>query len=198
MPRERKLHDHYFKLAKAEGYLARSAYKLKEINERKRLLRPGQRVLDLGCAPGAWLQVARENVGPKGVVVGVDLQEVSPDLGENVRALVGDVYQVSARELVEMAGGRFDVVLSDMAPSTTGAGDHFPSERLCRRVLEMCPELLRPGGALCMKVFEGELYPALLKDTGSRFEEAKGFKPTASRDVSREMYIIAKGHRGGA
>lgn len=201
MAQRRTLHDKFFKQAKAEGYLARSAYKLKQINDRKRVIRRGDRVLDLGCAPGSWLQVAAELVGSEGLVLGLDLTEVSQNLGPNVRALQGDVFKVPAAALHEMIGGEFDVVLSDMAPNTGGGGggsaDHFRSVDLCRRVLDLAKDLLRPRGNLVMKVFEGEAYPELLRDTGRQFDEAKGFKPEASRDVSREMYIIGIGYRGG-
>ncbi len=200
----RVLHDQFFKQAKAEGYVARSAYKLKEIVERKRLMRRGDRVLDLGCAPGAWLQVAAEIVGPRGLVVGLDLLEVRRDFGERVRALVGDAFETPATELTAAAAGEggggalFDVALSDMAPNTSGAGggssDHFLSVRLCERVLELLPDLLKPGGNLCMKVFEGERYADLLRRVGTMFGAAKGFKPQASREVSREMYIVATGY----
>jgi 23S rRNA (uridine2552-2'-O)-methyltransferase len=195
MPR-REIQDRYFRQAKTEGYLARSAYKLKEINERKRLFGPGARVLDLGCAPGAWLQVAAEIVGPRGIVVGVDLQEVRHSFGGNVHAIQGDVYQIDPAALIEKAGGQFDAVLSDMAPSTSGHGDHFLSVRLCRRVRELLPALLRPAGNLAMKVFEGEEYPALLQETQSLFREARGFKPKASREVSKEMYVVGASYRG--
>ncbi|MBX3375493.1 MAG: RlmE family RNA methyltransferase [Phycisphaeraceae bacterium] len=194
MPR-RVLHDEFFKKAKAEGYLARSAYKLKEIQERRRLFGPGSRVLDLGCAPGAWVQVALEAVGPRGVVVGIDLKEVRENFGPNAFILQGDVYATPAATLLGQSGMKFDAVLSDMAPDTTGHGDHFLSVRLCRRVLELLPSLLKPGGNLAMKVFEGEEYPALLKETSRMFASAKGFKPKASRDVSREMYIIGERYR---
>ena len=194
---QRKLHDEFFKRAKAEGYLARSAYKLKEINERKRLFGRGARVLDLGCAPGAWLQVASKIVGQGGrsAVVGIDLKEVRETIAPNVRTVVGDIYKTPAEELTGLGGGLFDAVLSDMAPDTTGHGDHFLSVRLCRRVLAMLPGLLKPGGNLAMKVFEGEEYPELLREAGRLFREAKGFKPKASRDVSSEMYIVAHGYR---
>lgn len=194
----RVLHDQFFKKAKDEGYLARSAYKLQEIAERHRLIGRGQRVLDLGCAPGAWLQIASEIVGERGAVVGIDLKEVRDRIAPNVRAIVGDAYEVEPSALVDLAGGMFDVVLSDMAPDTTGAGDtdHHRSVRLCRRVLEVLPPLLRVGGNLAMKVFEGGTYPALLKEAGRAFGSAKGFKPKASRDVSREIYIVALGYKG--
>lgn len=202
MPRPRRLHDRYFRQAKAEGYLARSAYKLIEIDDRRRLLRPGDRVLDLGCAPGSWLQVAADRVGPTGVVVGLDLQPLAHDLGPRVLALQGDVFQTDPADLLRaaaaVAGGdprRFDVLLSDMAPNTTGHGDDLISARICRRVLDLAPALLRPGGHLVMKIFEGAEYPAILRQTSELFAEARGFKPKASRDLSREMYIVAKSLR---
>lgn len=203
MAQPRKLHDRFFLQAKAEGYLARSAYKLKEIVERKRSIGKGDRVLDLGCAPGSWLQVASEVVGPKGLVVGLDLQDVEGTFASNVRAVRGDVFKTTAEEFLALAsfdgsaGSKlFDAVVSDMAPNTTGAGDHFRSVDLCRRVVELLPRVLRPGGNLVMKVFEGETYPELLKDVKSRFTECKGFKPQACRDVSREIYIVAGGYKG--
>lgn len=210
MAQRRELHDAYFRKAKAEGYVARSAYKLRQINDRKRLIRPGDRVLDLGCAPGSWLQVASEIVGPAGVVAGLDLKPISPPPGgmpHNVRAAEGDIFAASATDLLAIGGigtdgdahEGYDVVLSDMAPNTAGGGggsaDHFRSVELCRRILALLPGILRPGGNLAMKVFEGEAYPALLRETAAFFAEAKGFKPDASRDVSREIYIVAKGYR---
>lgn len=206
VPRRRQIHDRYFKQAKAEGYLARSAYKLKEINERRRILGPGDFVLDLGCAPGSWLQVAAEMVGEKGFVVGVDLSPVdAAAIGGNVRALVGDVFETPAAvllgPLVERtgdAGARYGVVLSDMAPKTTGAGDHFRSAELCDRVLELLPGVLGVGGNLAMKIFEGERYTELLRAAGGLFREAKGFKPRSSRDVSPEMFIVCRGYKGAS
>lgn len=202
MAEARKLHDRFFKQAKAEGYAARSAYKLKEINQRRQVLRRGGRVLDLGCAPGSWLQVAAECVGPKGLVVGIDLKPVTIDLPANARAVVGDAFEIDAAALLALAGDRaerFDVVLSDMAPSTEGGGggtvDHFRSVALCRRVLDLCPSVLRAGGNVVMKVFEGEEYPRLLRQTQRLFADVKGLKPEASRDASREMFIIGKDFR---
>lgn len=194
----RELHDQYFKQAKAEGYLARSAYKLKEIQDRRRILPRAGRILDLGCAPGAWLQVAAQAVGPRGSVIGVDIKAVEARLPVPARAIQADVYDLDPKDIVEGAGGLFDALLSDMAPATSGAGDDFLSVRLCDRVLELAPTLLRPGGALVMKVFEGEQYPDLLRRTALMFEQAKGFKPAASRSVSREMYIVATAFRAPA
>lgn len=190
---QRKLHDRFFLQAKADGYLARSAYKLKEIQERRRLIRPGHRVLDCGCAPGSWLQVGAELVGPGGVVVGVDLKPVEHPMPRQVVTIVGDLGAARAEDLVREAGGRFDVVLSDMAPNTSGHGDDLISARLCRGVLALLPGVLRPGGALAMKIFEGAEYQGVLRETGAMFTTARGFKPKACRDVSRELYIIAEG-----
>ncbi len=191
----RILHDQYFKQAKAEGYLARSAYKLLEIQERKKIIKRGDRVLDLGCAPGSWLQVASEFVGPKGIVVGVDLKEVRDAIAANVHTLVGDMNELDTNVLLGESGLAFDVVISDMAPNTTGAGDGVRSVRLCERVLDVLPSLLRTKGNLAMKALEGETYPELLARTKSLFKDARGFKPKASRDVSREMFVIATGYQ---
>jgi len=190
MPR-RVLHDRYFKQAKAEGYLARSAYKLLEIQQRKRLIRKGDRVLDLGCAPGSWLQVASDLTGPAGIVVGIDLSDVSQPIAPNVRTLTGDINDIDPRTLLGDSGRKFNVVLSDMAPKTTGAGDAYLSARLCQRVLDLVPHVLGVGGNLAMKVLEGEPYPDLLTRGGRMFTSARGFKPAASRDASREIYLIA-------
>ncbi len=234
MAQPRKLHDKFFKQAKAEGFAARSAYKLDEIIRKRRVVRRGDWVLDLGCAPGSWVQVASKVVGETGFVLGLDLKPVSIPGISNAHTLVGDVFQTDAESLLREAGlleqavteparagdgqhgagdaggiggaggrggrvrDRFDVILSDMAPSTEGGGggitDHFRSVELCRRVLEILPKVLRPGGHVVMKVFEGEAYPDLVRDAGRLFKEAKGFKPQASRDVSREMFVIAIGY----
>lgn len=198
MARQRKLHDKYFKLAKQDGYLARSAYKLLEIQERRKLIRRGDRVLDLGCYPGSWLQVARDLVGERGLVVGIDLQEVRDPIGDNVRAVQGDFTQTDAAELLRLQGedaARFDVVISDMAPSTTGHGDHFISTRLCDEIVDALPVLLRANGNCTMKVLEGESFPELLKRVKGCFREAGALKPDACRDVSRETYIFALGFK---
>ncbi len=197
----RATQDHYFRLAKREGFVSRAAYKLIEIDDRKQVLRKGDRVLDCGCAPGSWLQVAARRVGAMGIVVGVDLKRPDPaTLGANVTVRQGDVTTIPAADLLAEAGSgatRFDVILSDMAPDTTGDpfGDHHRSVRLCEALLERAEELLRTGGHLVMKVFEGEVYPDLLASVRPRFESVKGFKPAASRAVSREMYIVAKALR---
>jgi len=190
----RQIQDTYFHKAKAEGYAARSAYKLLQINESKRLIRPGMRILDLGCAPGSWMQVAAELTGPKGRVVGLDLKPVKLALPPSVTAFEGDVFTFDPTALTAPAGGLFHVVLSDMAPNTSGHGDAERSDELCRRILDLLPELLAPTGTLIMKVLEGGPFPQLLKDVRARFASAKPHKPKASRDVSTEIYVIATGY----
>jgi 23S rRNA (uridine2552-2'-O)-methyltransferase len=200
----REVQDHYFRLAKEEGYLSRAAYKLIEIDERKRVMRKGDRVLDCGCAPGSWLQVASKRVGDKGVILGIDLHPIGRKIANNVIAVEGDFTTAPPQELMARAGGSprppqpFDTILSDMAPKTTGdpEGDHFRSLRLCESVLTQCPALLRVGGNLVMKVFEGSGYMDLVRKCARLFEEARGFKPKASRSESTEMYLIAHGWRG--
>ena len=198
----REVQDHYFKQAKREGYVSRAAYKLLEIDDRRKVLRPGDRVLDCGAAPGSWLQVASKRVGPKGMVVGIDLQPFRHQFSQpNIRTLQGDFTTTPADALLALANTtpeqRFDVVLSDMAPATSGdpSGDHFRSVRLGDSLLDRCSLLLRQGGNLVMKVFEGQAYPDLLKRTRAMFENVKGFKPKASRSESREMFIVAHGFR---
>ncbi|MEL6329605.1 MAG: RlmE family RNA methyltransferase [Planctomycetota bacterium] len=201
----RVLHDRYFKQAKREGYVARSAYKLLELNDRRRLIRAGDFVLDMGCVPGSWLQVAAELVGPGGVVVGVDLQrtdlrDVFPGGRPNVHVFEGDITAIDVEVLLEPieaadpTRGLFDVVISDMAPKTIGAGDDLRSVHLCRDVLARLPELLGRGGKLAMKVLEGGEFPDLLKETKAVFAEVGAIKPKASRDVSRETYVVASGY----
>jgi 23S rRNA (uridine2552-2'-O)-methyltransferase len=197
MPRE--LHDHYFRQAKREGYLSRAAYKLIEIDDRRKILHPGDRILDCGCAPGSWLQVASTRVGPQGLVVGIDLTPVTCrfPLG-NVRTIVGDLRETPAATLLDAVGGRpFHAILSDMAPSTTGDRniDHHQSMRLCHAMLDRCHDLLGEGGHIVVKAFEGEAYSDLLARAASMFQSVKGFRPKASRGESTEMYIIARHYR---
>ncbi|HEX2837214.1 MAG TPA: RlmE family RNA methyltransferase [Phycisphaerales bacterium] len=205
MPKPRTLHDEFFKRAKADGYVARSVYKLEEIQEKRRLLRATDRVVDLGCAPGSWLQLLAKNLDPErgGRAVGIDLTPINIPLPDHVQTLVGDIYKTEPAVLLRAAGftdreirkdARFDVILSDMAPNTSGHGDDFLSARLCDRVLDLCPTLLRPGGNLIMKILEGEPTPDVIKRAKSLFGEAGTTKPAASRDVSKEIFIWGKGY----
>ncbi|UCD74090.1 MAG: RlmE family RNA methyltransferase [Phycisphaerales bacterium] len=206
----REIRDHYFRRAKKEGYLSRAAYKLIEIDERRKILTSGDRVLDCGAAPGSWLQVASRRVGQSGFVIGIDLKPIKhsfvmPHAAE-VRTLAADLREIPAGELLALlpagsaAGSAlFDVILSDMAPDTTGDRtiDHHQSIRLCEAVLDRCPDLLKSGGHVVIKVLEGEAYPDLRARTRRMFDAVKGFKPKASRNESTEIYLIGKGYTGG-
>ncbi len=192
-----KPHDFYFKKAKKQKYLARSVYKLEEIQKKYRILKPGARVLDLGCAPGSWLQYAQEKVGPKGVVVGVDQKELKADFGPKVFFVKEDVYELELSKLKQYVP-YFDVVLSDMAPATTGIGfvDSTRSVYLAERALEIARAVLKKGGFFLCKVFEGEDFPPFLKRYREAFERVKIIKPKASRKDSREIYLLGIGKKG--
>ncbi|MFK7882785.1 MAG: SAM-dependent methyltransferase [Phycisphaerales bacterium] len=195
---KRVLQDKYFRKAKREGYLARSAYKLKEIDDKRRVIQRAGRVLDLGCAPGSWLQVLSERVGDKGLVYGIDLKSVNHEMPDNVRTVVGDFTKIDPADLIEGLNGqqpRFDGVFSDMAPNTSGAGDDFMSARLCEEIVDRLPTLLRKGGHCVMKVLEGGGTPELIKRCKGCFEEAKPLKPNATREVSREIFLVCRRYR---
>jgi len=192
---KRELHDRYFRQAKREGYLARSAYKLIEIDDRRQLIRKGDRVIDLGCAPGSWLQVAAERVTSRGYVVGIDLKPCTGTFARNVRTIVGDFTEIDPKILLDRESRLANVILSDMAPNTSGHGDHFMSVRLCEEIVDRLPIILRRGGSFVMKVFEGETFPTLLARIRTLFADVKVIKPQATRDVSREVFVTAKRFR---
>ena len=191
-----KPHDFYFKKAKRQKYAARSVYKLDEIQKKYRIIKPGSRVLDLGCAPGSWLQYAEEKVGPKGIVVGVDQKELKKEFSSRVYFLKEDVYELDPMKLKKYAPV-FDVVLSDMAPATTGIGfvDSTRSVYLAERALEIAMMVLKKGGYFLCKVFEGEDFPSFLKKYREAFERVKIIKPKASRKDSREIYLLGIGKK---
>jgi 23S rRNA (uridine2552-2'-O)-methyltransferase len=188
-------HDVFYQRAKRENFAARSVYKLQEMDERLGIFRPGQRVLDLGCRPGSWLQYASQKVGPKGALVGIDRQPLDASvverLGPGARILVGDVFTVTADELRgELAA--FDVVLSDMAPDTSGVRhlDQARSEGLFERALDLAELLLAPGGHFVGKLFQGPEWNALLARLRKGFAEARPIKPEGSRKDSIEQYLV--------
>lgn len=183
--------DRFTQKAKEEGYAARSVYKLDEIDRRARILRRGQRVLDLGCAPGSWAKYAIERTGG---VVGVDLTETALPGGT---FLTASIYDVTVAQLREALGGNADVVLSDMAPLTTGTrdADHYAQIELARRAFEIACEILVPGGAFVCKVFEGQDAKAFELDVRKRFEETRRMRPEAVRANSREWFLVSTGFR---
>ncbi len=188
--------DHFARRAQREGFAARSVYKLEEIDGRVHLLRGGQRVLDLGCSPGSWLQYAARVVGSKGRVVGLDLKPIDCVLPPHVTTYVADAFETPTADLLAWGDGPFDVVLSDMAPATSGhrLTDHVRSVELCRRALEVAGAVLRPGGAFVCKVFEGEDLADLAADVRQRFRSLKRVKPRSTRSESVELFLVAQGH----
>jgi 23S rRNA (uridine2552-2'-O)-methyltransferase len=195
----RQLNDRYVAAARREGYRSRSAFKLVELDRRFRLLRPGQRVVDLGCAPGGWTQVAIELVGRHGVVVGVDLAETAALPG--ARLLRADIRDPGAAAMIAAAlGGSADIVLSDMAPPATGhaATDHLRILALAEAAFAVAAALLVPGGSFIAKVFQGGAEGELLAALKRGFAELRHAKPPASRRESAETYIVARGFRGAA
>jgi 23S rRNA (uridine2552-2'-O)-methyltransferase len=190
-------HDPFHQRAQKAGFRARAVFKLKEIDDVVGLLNRGDRVLDLGCAPGSWLQYARLRVGETGVLVGIDrapLKEAIP----GARLLVGDVFTIDPAELRGNVPA-FDVVLSDMAPDTIGVRhvDQARSEALFERALEIAELVLAPGGSFVGKLFQGPDFQKLVARVRGRFTTTKIIKPESSRSFSIEQYITGRGFRPG-
>jgi 23S rRNA (uridine2552-2'-O)-methyltransferase len=191
-------HDRFHQKAKREGFAARAVYKLEEIDQKHAVLDAGRRVLDLGCAPGSWLQYARGKLGDTAVLVGLDRTPLDrPPPG--VRLLAGDVMTIEIADLLGELPA-FDVVLSDMAPDTTGVRhvDQSRSEALFERALEIATQVLAPGGNFVGKLFQGPDFKKLTEVVRARFAVQKTAKPQSSRQISIEQYVIGKGFRGQA
>lgn len=186
--------DHYTKKAKAQGYAARSVFKLAELDERTHAVPQRGKAIDLGCFPGSWSRWLIE----RGLhVVGVDLK--APELAGG-QWIVGSVLEVEPALLVEKSGGKVDILVSDMAPSTTGSRftDHCRQIELARRALFYCDACLEPGGSFVVKVFDGEDAPTYQKEVEVRFKKVRRIKPDATRDRSVEFFLVATGFRGTA
>ncbi|HYC23101.1 MAG TPA: RlmE family RNA methyltransferase [Candidatus Bathyarchaeia archaeon] len=187
--------DAAYRRAKREGYRSRAAYKLLELDAQFHLLKAGDRVVDLGSWPGAWLQVAAERVGPRGRVVGIDLAAIDAMAPANVRSLVGDVLdpETVARVRAEL-GAPADVVLVDLAPKLTGvrATDSARQAELVRSAIACARAWLEPSGALLVKLFMDEEYPALMRDLRAGFAEVRLRRPDATRRGSRELYALGR------
>ncbi len=188
-------HDHFHDRAKDAGFRARAVYKLEEIDRAITVFRPGDRVCDLGCAPGSWLQYARTRIGDGGAMVGIDRVAIPGVPG--ARLLVGDVFTVVPADLLGDLPA-FDVVLSDMAPDTTGIRhlDQARSEALFERALELATLTLAPGGRFVGKLFQGPDFQKLIALCRSRFATVKVMKPASSRQISIEQYVTAAGFKG--
>jgi len=197
----RQRHDPFYRRAKQESFAARSVYKLQEIDQRFRLLRGGQRVLDLGCRPGSWLQHVSARVGERGFVVGLDRQPLEITLPANAAVVVGDVLTLPPEQLSaalpEDRRGCFQLILSDMAPDTSGIPftDQVRSIELFTRAVELAAQLGCPASALCGKLFMGEGFEETLKDLRQRYEQVRVVRPEATRKSSVEVYLVAQRRR---
>ena len=195
---ERQISDPYVARAKREGFRSRAAYKLAEIDDKYRLLKPGTRVVDLGAAPGGWSEIAARRVGAGGRVLAIDILDMKPISG--VEFLKLDFLDGSApQRLKALLGGKADLVLSDMAANATGhrKTDHLRIMALAEAAAHFAREVLSPGGSFLCKVLQGGTEAALLAELKRDFASVKHVKPPASRSDSAELYLLARGFRGG-
>jgi len=190
--------DHYARRARSEKWLARSVYKLEEIDRKNRLIPPGANLLDLGCSPGSWSQYALKMTGPRGQVVGVDLTVPKHLSAPNFRFVQEDVLSLDPNRLVQEIGNQ-DLVISDLAPKTTGikSADAIRSAELVRAALRIAQVLLKPGGHFVCKVFEGGEVRELKQEVSKAFGRVRFHRPRAVRKGSREIYLVALNRAGG-
>ncbi len=192
---DRHVHDPYVKRAQQEGYRSRAAYKLLGLHEKDHLLRPGMTVVDLGAAPGGWCQVAAKKVGVRGRVIGIDLLDMAPVQG--VEFIQGDFADARVWGMVEssLQGQRIDLVLSDMAPNLSGVMDVDQARHyvLAELALEFVTKCLQPDGAFVVKAFQGLGFENYLRQVKSHFRVVTVRKPDASRNESRENFLVARG-----
>lgn len=193
-----KVKDHYFDKAKKENYLARSIYKLEEIDKKYKVLAKNNTVLDLGYHPGSWMQYCSKQVGDKGFVVGIDIRELNPQLNvlKNIRIYKKDINDV--KNLDELGLERkVDVVVSDMAPNTTGikSVDQIRSLQLVEMVFYHLPQFLSEGGNFVIKVFDGHEAQVFLKEQRKLFHKFHFLKPKSTRSVSKEFFVIGLGYK---
>jgi len=194
----RHVSDPFVKKAQLDGYRSRSAYKLTELNEKDRLIRPGMRIMDLGSAPGGWSQVAGKLVGAKGRVLATDILPMEPI--KNVDFIQGDFTDetVVAQLLSWLGSGKFDLIISDIAPNITGidSADQASSMNFLDLALDTVRQTLKPGATFVAKMFQGSGSDQYVKELRTSFEKVLIRKPAASRAESREVYIVAKGFKG--
>jgi 23S rRNA (uridine2552-2'-O)-methyltransferase len=192
--RRNRWDDHYTERARREKYPARSVFKLQEIQRKFHVIKKGHHVLDCGCAPGSWLLYSSQLTGPGGKVVGVDLQPVTVHVPNNAVVYTGDALSPDEALLTAIGDG-YHVVLSDMAPSTTGqkSTDAARSHALCSAALNIAVRVLLPGGSFVSKILQGEDFQSYRDEVRIYFDKVKIFKPKSSRKASKEIFIIAIG-----
>jgi len=185
--------DHYTRQAKKDRFPARSVYKLQEIQQKHQLIKKGYKVLDLGCAPGSWLLYAAKITGDRGRVVGIDLKPVTGQVPAHAEIIAADVFTLDIKSL----NTGFNVVLSDMAPATTGHKDvdAARSYNLCETALGIAQSVLLPGGSFVCKIFQGPDFKEFTDIVKADFKELKIFKPHSSRKASKEIFVIGKGKK---
>ncbi len=191
-----KRKDHFYQKAKDEGLASRAVYKLEEMDKRFRLLKPGSRVLELGCAPGGWLQYVVKKIGTSGKAVGVDLLPLKLNFPKHIQVLIGDILDSKIQEqMIALLGEKADIILSDLSPNLSGVhfSDHIKSVELCDKALEVAQKTLKPNGALVVKIFPGQELEGFKKRMKGLFNEMKPFIPEATRKTSNEMYLVARG-----
>jgi 23S rRNA (uridine2552-2'-O)-methyltransferase len=190
--------DYYFKKAKTENYAARSVFKLEEIDRRFKLLHPGMKVLDLGAAPGSWSQFAAKKVGPKGRVLGIDLQQIQITL-PNALFIQADLRDLNLDQVISENGFElpFDLVISDMAPKTTGIRltDQARSLELCRLALDCARRFLKPNGDFICKLFQSDDFEQFRDEMKESFEKVEVLRPKSTRKESKEIFLIGKKHQ---
>ena len=189
---ERK-RDYYYKKAKEEKYRSRAAYKLLQVVEKHHFMKKGDVVVDLGAAPGGWVQAARRIVGSKGFVLGVDLRPIEPFPEDNVRTITGDITEQEAlQQILEFLPRKADAVISDASPNISGIWevDHARQIDLAQHALEIALETLKPSGNFLVKVFQGDILDDFINKVKQYFEVVKIIKPKASRAKSSEMFIL--------
>jgi 23S rRNA (uridine2552-2'-O)-methyltransferase len=196
---EQAKRDHYRKRAHEEGYRSRAAFKLKQMNEKYGFMKKASRVVDIGSAPGGWLQVSSEIVGRTGIVVGVDLEAVKP-LSKNVKILQSDVAAPEFAGLVasSLGNSKADCVLADLSPKLSGIWDmdHYKQIDLCMKVVDLLPKILENGGSCVMKAFQGDQLNSLVQRLKKSFQRFEISKPDASRKESSEVYLVSLGFSG--
>jgi 23S rRNA (uridine2552-2'-O)-methyltransferase len=185
--------DHYTHKAKKENYSARSVYKLKEIQKKYQLIRPGHSVLDLGCAPGSWIQFVSEILKNSGYITGVDKKNIAIHIKTPHTIVVDDIFQVIKSDTIEASP--FNVILSDMAPNTTGRKDvdAIRSLRLCEVAFQMAQKHLLTGGHFLCKIFQGSDTQAFIDEIKNSFDSHQLYRPKTTRKASKEIYIIGLG-----
>ena len=190
--------DHYFEKAKAKGFKARSIFKLEEIDQSLKLIKADSVVLDLGCAPGSWLQYVAKKLGDKGAALGVDLSPVQGKIHPQIKTVVGDCFSLSREKLDILMEDlvptfeNFDVILSDMAPKTSGIKhvDQIRSLDLATRALDLAEEFLKPGGHVVIKVFASNETPELIQRMKKLFKTVRQMRPKSVRTISKEFYVV--------